>query len=192
MLRRVARPISEALARPHIGGPVGFAGAVVLGAGIGRWRLARDGKDVEVGELRACTPGTAEPPAQQTLQTFLAKDAGVTNHGPVQAVAWVDPSPREVLLAGRFAVVTFVDRKLTYRVRRGAVVEFDGSADGWNAVIADEGLTGWRDGLLPQLRCQGLADLALRLHALQRDLRALQLELSIGHDDEVKRLELRE
>jgi endonuclease YncB( thermonuclease family) len=38
LLRMLARPVAAAVARPHIGGPLGFAGAIALGAGIGRWR----------------------------------------------------------------------------------------------------------------------------------------------------------
>jgi len=37
-LRVLTRPIVDALARPNIGGPVALAGAIALGAGIGRWR----------------------------------------------------------------------------------------------------------------------------------------------------------
>jgi endonuclease YncB( thermonuclease family) len=46
LLRMIARPIGAAVARPHVGGPLGLVGAVVLGAGIGRWRSV--GPDGEV------------------------------------------------------------------------------------------------------------------------------------------------
>jgi endonuclease YncB( thermonuclease family) len=39
LIRMLARPIADAVARPRIGGPLGFAGAIALGAGIGRWRV---------------------------------------------------------------------------------------------------------------------------------------------------------
>ena len=39
-LRTVTRPIIEAVARPNIGGPIALAGAIALGAGIGRSRSA--------------------------------------------------------------------------------------------------------------------------------------------------------
>jgi endonuclease YncB( thermonuclease family) len=39
LLRTIARPIADLLARPYIGGPLSLAGAIVLGAGIGRTRI---------------------------------------------------------------------------------------------------------------------------------------------------------
>jgi endonuclease YncB( thermonuclease family) len=37
-MRAIVRPVADLLARPHVGIPVGVAGAIALGAGIGRWR----------------------------------------------------------------------------------------------------------------------------------------------------------
>ena len=39
LLRSIARPIADLVARPYIGGPLGLVGATVLGAGIGRARI---------------------------------------------------------------------------------------------------------------------------------------------------------
>jgi hypothetical protein len=156
---------------------------VWFAAGVGIVRATREqgGKAIEVAELQRWKREQAESDPEQALRTFLAKDANVTSLGPVQATTWLEPSPREVWLSGRFVVVTFVDRKVVYRVRRGVVTEFDGvrldgelesaAHESWNALVQDEGLTGWRNSLLPHLRCTALADVALRLYALQRDLR---------------------
>jgi hypothetical protein len=38
----------------------------------------------------------------------------------------------------------------------------------WDTLLQDEGLTGWADALLPQMRCTALADAMLRLRALQQ------------------------
>jgi hypothetical protein len=197
------------------------------GVGVVRATREQDGATMEVTELRSFTPGRPVPEPEQVLRTFLAKDAGVTNFGPVQSTAWLPASGELLLPSSRFAVVRFVDRTVVYRVHDGVVVEFDPAAtDAWTTLVREEGLTGWRTGLLPQHRCVGLADLALRLLALHQGLahgvfdsrfssisidlggakcvrglvarapdgaeRRLQLTLTIGHDDEVKRIELRE
>jgi endonuclease YncB( thermonuclease family) len=47
MLRGVLHRVAAAVAPPYIGGPLGFAGAIVTGAGIGRWRvIGPDGEAV--------------------------------------------------------------------------------------------------------------------------------------------------
>lgn len=38
LLGAILRPIAKLVARPSVGGPLAFAGAIVLGAGSGRWR----------------------------------------------------------------------------------------------------------------------------------------------------------
>jgi hypothetical protein len=147
------------------------------GTGLVKRTVQLGGKSVETAELRSFTKGRAEVPAQQALATFLAKDAGVTNLGPVQATAWIEPASRELLLRSRFCVVTFVDRKVAYRVFGGAVTEFDPEdLEQWDAVVRDEELTQWNEALLPQLRCTTLADLALRLHGVHRGLRCSETD----------------
>src|SRR5262249_4937827 len=39
-ITRLARPLLAALARPNVGGPIAFAGAIALGSGVGRYRSA--------------------------------------------------------------------------------------------------------------------------------------------------------
>jgi endonuclease YncB( thermonuclease family) len=47
VLGSLMRPIVAAVSRPYIGGPMGLAGAIALGAGIGRWRgIGPDGEAV--------------------------------------------------------------------------------------------------------------------------------------------------
>lgn len=121
------------------------------------------------------------------LARFLQRDAGVTNHGPVQAKTWIAPTPRVLQLATRFCVVTFVDRKIVFAVRDKKVTVFDASdADAYSTLVRDEGMGDWTAGLLPQARVQVLTDLAARLAAAQQGLDDLQAgrsnSVSIGPD----------
>jgi endonuclease YncB( thermonuclease family) len=47
LVRMIARPVAALVARPNIGGPLAFAGAIALGAGLGRLRVV--GLDREAG-----------------------------------------------------------------------------------------------------------------------------------------------
>jgi endonuclease YncB( thermonuclease family) len=49
VIRAILRPIARLVARPHIGGPLAFAGAIALGFGIGRARAV--GLDREAGVM---------------------------------------------------------------------------------------------------------------------------------------------
>ncbi len=156
-----------------VAGDAGVVEQLWFAPGVGIVRATRDhgGVTTESMELRSSTPGREVPAAEQVLRTFLAKDAGVTNFGPVQSTAWLAASGELLLPSSRFAVVTFVDRTVVYRVQDGKVTEFDPAAvDSWTALVRDEDLTDWRAGLLTQHRCVGLADLVLRLHALRHGM----------------------
>jgi hypothetical protein len=132
--------------------------------------LEQDGKVVETAELRSFTPGAPDPDPKAVLAKFLQRDAGVTEFGSAKATDWVEQSPRPPLrLRGRFAVVTFVEKKKAFWVHGNTVTPFDpADAEQWTAVLRDEGMAGWNDGLLPQARCTALGDLATRLFAAQR------------------------
>lgn len=144
------------------------------GTGIVRRVLSSGGKEVEVAELTAFTPGRPDPDASAALAAFLRRDAGIANLGPAQATQWIESPARLVQLHTRFAVVTFVDRKLVFAVRDGKVAAFDPeTTDAWTQLLAAEDMTQWSNGMLPQARCMALGDLAGRIRGTMLDLTQL-------------------
>lgn len=161
----------------------GIAEELWIAPGTGIVKRVLGKPEPETWQLARFTPGKPQPDAAATLREFLRRDAGITNFGPVQATEWLQAPQDLPQLRTRFCVVTFVDRKLGFAVRDGAVAAFvPDDAAAWTALLAAEGMQGWSEGLLPQARVTTLAHAALQLHAALQGITGLQLrsEVRVG------------
>jgi endonuclease YncB( thermonuclease family) len=66
-LAAVARPVTEVVSRPNVGGPIALAGGIALGAGIGRWRSSGlDGEALTTLAMAAALLMAAMPTLSRT------------------------------------------------------------------------------------------------------------------------------
>src|SRR5262249_5157975 len=108
------------------------------GTGLVKHVLEQDGKPVEVTELKSFKAGTPEPEARTMLAKFLQRDAGVTDLGPVQETVWVEQAPDKLRLRSRFAVVRFLDKKMTFCMRGSSVTPCDVTdCEQWTALVRE-------------------------------------------------------
>ncbi len=121
LLRGIVRPVANLVARPYIGGPLGLVGAVALGAGIGRTRVA--GLDEEgvvtlvVGAvlmasllpMLARTVAWRPPHLPKALRTALAAVAALT--ALIAGAAWLVNGPGPGVLASAVGSLPLIGGK---------------------------------------------------------------------------------
>jgi endonuclease YncB( thermonuclease family) len=173
LLRCIARPIVKLAARPYIGGPLGLVGAVVLGAGVGRARVAGFDEEgvvtlavgaVLMASLLPMLAGAIAwrpPRLPKGLRTALALAAALA--ALIGGAGWLVNGPGPAVLASAFGSLPLIGGKSvkgrTYAIAadslrvRGTVVRLAGIEAHESEQRCGRGANRWR--------CSGVAETVL-------------------------------